>query len=194
MDKELRSLERRASRGEDIANYARALRRIEDPRCDGLFRYATSRGEKLTGSEEDFLAKNRPRQGNFPMNYVGFAVVEVDESYLWSPSIITRVGYTGGIYLIDLTRRAYIASSTPVYPISPLYYSVADGVDIDDEMDLILSKNFSNPEIEVDYTTRDFLGHVINWMLIDIDDYYNPYDSRPLMEQLRQGLIENRVL
>lgn len=191
MDKVLRSLERQAALGEDILKYARALRRMGDPRCVGMFRYAVLRGELAHPEEEEFLAKSWSRRGTFPVDYVGFAVIEADESAFWSPNIITKVGYVGGVYLIDLTRRIYIADSTPVYAISSLYYSA--GGEVDDEMDAILSESFAD-QLEIDYTTRAFLGHVINWVLIHMDDYYDPYDNRPVMEQLRQRLIENRVL
>lgn len=211
MDRRLRELERRASQGVDVDAYHHALIRLgrtsfEEatlyPDYAEALRQAAIRGEDLTSEEERHMKSALPRlmpehqpvrRNDFPMNYEGFAVVEWDETEHWNASLAAQAGYIGGVYIVDLTKRVHIASLTPSYEMIPLHHSTRG--EIPDELDGELVGGFAYANVQdVDYITKSSLRNAVDWVLVDINDYYDPDDDDEPIEQLRQRLQENWVL
>jgi hypothetical protein len=186
MDQELRNLQRLYQvdpSEENKDRYAEALIRAGDLR--GLD-YIDERIVR------EYLAKNTPLPtpagDNFPEDYNGYILVEIDETEYWSLDVILAARYVGSVYLVDLTQRYHIAEFTPSYVAHPLYSaSLAEPeTPIRDIIDEDWSRN-----AEVQYFRMEVLRHAVNWRKLD-DIELDP-DEEPI-QQLIEYCQGNHLL
>jgi len=182
MDQELRGLQRlyQAEPSEENADrYAVALLR------SGNLTSLNYSEEQLV---RNYLRRNAPQPEatieDFPEDFNGYILVEIDETEYWSLDTIVSAGYIGGVYLVDLTKRYHIAEFTPSYEAHPLYaVSLAEPeTPIRDTIDEEWTRN-----AEIQYWRMEVLRNAINWKKLDNLELDPEEDPIPQLLEYCQG-------
>lgn len=188
MDSYLRKLERRWLQTfslQDRDRYFEALRKSDLSSIDR----ATDLKLRAYLSEKYKPKKQKGRIPRFPV--ARFALMELDDSTNWEISVLSRVGYIGSIYLVDLSP-VFLASSIPSFLIIPLYPAIPGYVPgyMADE----IFEEFEADEIYVDEST---LNSALRWKALNLASLgINPdQDSEEgVINDLIEELNANHIL
>jgi len=130
---------------------------------------------------------NIKTQNKFPLDYIGYILVELDESNDWSfKTLIDAGGYLGSVYLVDMTQKIFIASLDFDYEAYPLYAVYNANLNENIEYYWYIDR----PTIE--YLSRDNLKNAINWSAVEYSIGEN--QTFETVEELREYCTQNRLL